>query len=81
MLLNISLNLNAEAIAYRSELRSFQLQSGPQGGVIRLDRDVSGGTKSASAWSSRRRSCMRICMGIYPHVLTVVNDLAVTNRS
>jgi len=36
MLLNISLNLNAEAIAYRSELRS--LQSGPQGSAARLTR-------------------------------------------
>ena len=31
-----------------------------------------GGTKSATEWSGRWRSCMRICMGIYPHVLTVV---------
>lgn len=45
MLLHISLNLNAEAIAYRSELRSFRLQSGPQGGATGLDRDVSGGHK------------------------------------
>ena len=31
-----------------------------------------GGQTRGVSWRGRWRSCMRICMGIYPHVLTVV---------
>src|SRR5271170_7845125 len=42
------------------------------GAPTRAEGRFLGRHKSATAWSGLRRSCMRICVSIYPHVLAVV---------